>query len=1664
MARRRLNKKVALMGSTVFLLLALIAVAVILKLSRNPAQFVADGDAAKAAGDYESARRNYSKAVGLTRSTQDKIELYFKLADVFGQMRDWRGIEACWGQIVTADPQNLRARVGRLKHAYVLADSLSGVGQSLNDHWNEVLKQTTELMEVAQKAGMLNEPVAQWEPSFGATEETRWTGGIRRLGPCLHFLRGRAAFEMASLGSGTSPDELLEQAQGSLEKARETDPNSPDIYHYLAQVVLQKGEKAASRGDLQQKEIAAKQADTILAGGAKASGDAPQACINLLTRRFAVARAGQVTAVRAQMQALQADYQELARKFPDNANVFAVVAEFYSVCSAYSGSTASAETLNRAIEAAEKAIALDKSSVLYARFASRLYHRKYSLFGDEAALGRAISLAEQALKLPDAQDVPGPRQYARQVGRLSLDAFLLRCYVGRMLSADKSSPQRAELLAKAETAVREIEQIRGSGQNPQVVMWQGMLDLVKGNTSKAIRSLYAAYEQIKTSSTPQERDAFLACTLADIFKGTTEIGAVIEFLGSALSAGVIDAQPGVLLDYGDALLRARSYDMVLNAVGIFDERFGQTQRSKLLQIGALIGKGHIPEAEEAISKLDSSDPNVLRLGMSLDLAKGVQLRGALRQQRASNDGSSIALTPVETDDKGRGGRSVETLTAELRNCERHQADLMLRLLKAAPAVVDEQDVAQLFGSLVAQKEIAAARDIVDAFLKHSPESVEMLSYKGLLSEADPSSCPEPRRREIREGAIRSLQDPMRRSIELGLLYQQQEQPDKAVAQWREVLSATTVKTAEGEPAYLRARQLSPRHEAASHLFDLARRQKDWGLAEEVTQLARQDNLDDCGGYLFAARLAFAKGENKDALSNLDECLRQRPIFSYGYMLRGNVQVALGNQLAAVEDLKKAASLNPMDSLVAKALANALYMRNNQLGDQRSSEQELEAKQALERAIALDPRDINLLAVYAEMVGRDEPLKALALYQTIQANSPSMTNAVMFAKLATQTALKEADQVKKRAFFAMAESAFQQARKMEPGNQLMLQSYAEYYRARGENDKAMQLLAESNDSQLLWRHYFRIGRFDEAAKLLQKMYGEPANRVDALKGLILVAQQTADADNVKKYSEELLTLEDNPTNRMAQIQTYLDLGLAQEAQVRLQSFKEKHPDEPRVLLMEALLARRQGDLDRALNLVNQSLQSNQSSAAALRLRGEIAFLKGDSDQAVIDLKKSRSLDDDPATTTMLAKTYLWAGRHDDAMSELKSVLDKPAAGPEARSLLETVYLKLGRHDAVRQLHADTLAQDPENVDWLSRAAAFAINQREYARAEELYEKAYALKRRDVANQPPTDAVRDRRFTAALDGYLLSLILGAGESAAAGAAWHPEKLTKVLDEGGKYVATSYGAAALCRMAEAKKKLGDAQAVRDYCRKAVDKAWVDERMAAEVLLRVYLLMGGEEVSEYCSDRLRTDPNSVAANYTMFNLAKVKDDYDGAVNYIDRCIALCPPQSPRHTEYIAQKAQILAIAHKKTSDNAYLVKAITAYESLLEKTPKNSNSVVLNNLAYMLAQSNQRLGGALEYAKMALAQMPNEANYLDTYGYVLYRNGRNAEAVQSLTAALQQYEMTGDAPPEVYEHLGMAHEAMSDGRKALLAYRRALEVGAGTMPALMKDRIDSAIGRLAQ
>lgn len=101
--------------------------------------------------------------------------------------------------------------------------------------------------------------------------------------------------------------------------------------------------------------------------------------------------------------------------------------------------------------------------------------------------------------------------------------------------------------------------------------------------------------------------------------------------------------------------------------------------------------------------------------------------------------------------------------------------------------------------------------------------------------------------------------------------------------------------------------------------------------------------------------------------------------------------------------------------------------------------------------------------------------------------------------------------------------------------------------------------------------------------------------------------------------------------------------------------------------------------------------------------------------------------------------------------------------------------------------------------------------------------------------------------------------------------------------------------------------------------------------------------------------------------------------------------------------------VAHTETSDKRYLQRAIGLYESLAKKMPTNSN--VPNNRVYMLAQNDERLDEARRHIERALHAEPDRAAYLDTYAYVLHKQGDNAAALQSMTAAIQQHEVAGTA-----------------------------------------------------
>jgi tetratricopeptide (TPR) repeat protein len=97
------------------------------------------------------------------------------------------------------------------------------------------------------------------------------------------------------------------------------------------------------------------------------------------------------------------------------------------------------------------------------------------------------------------------------------------------------------------------------------------------------------------------------------------------------------------------------------------------------------------------------------------------------------------------------------------------------------------------------------------------------------------------------------------------------------------------------------------------------------------------------------------------------------------------------------------------------------------------------------------------------------------------------------------------------------------------------------------------------------------------------------------------------------------------------------------------------------------------------------------------------------------------------------------------------------------------------------------------------------------------------------------------------------------------------------------------------------------------------------------------------------------------------------------------------------------------------------------------------LNNLAYIYAEGNSNLERSLRLATRAYVLAPEDGPVLDTLGFVLLKNGKTSEALNTLKKAV---ELIPDNP-SVYYHLSLAYKEEGDEAEAIKNLQKALRMG---------------------
>jgi tetratricopeptide (TPR) repeat protein len=1565
MARRkkRLNIKVVIIGLMFLMVFALGAFVVYRRLSRDPHKFLKAAEEALAQKDYESAAGNYGRAFGAAKDDDLKIEILFTLSEFYlindGDLHepDWMKAVGCWQNVVNIDPKHIEGRMKLLDYFYEAANS----GNSRM--WQRIDENSSELLEIMEEKQL-------------------------EADPYVVIAKGRASLEMAHMGEVTDREGVLAEAIEQLEKAKLLSPKDVEIYRYLANTAIVKGQIESAMGIIGAEERAFEKSQEILQQAVAAVGDDPKAHVNLLNAKLTATGRD-----KEKLAALEPEFKALAEKFGSNADVYAALSRFHQ----------SSNNLDNAIETITKANELEPENINYALITSDLHYRKGSIYNDMGQIDIAIDIAEKGLSLPDAQEIAGPREYANKQNRYMLYALLSKYYIDNAIEAAGDDDKQSSVWAdKAGNTVHEIGQILGAEDNVHAIKWRGMLALAQGRETEAIRLMYDAYTQLAATG---QADGMLSYWLAKVFENRPEVGLRRQFLAIALNERVGATKPQVILDYVETFLKTRYWTYPLQYIDAYEKVFGATQRSRRYRIRSYIGSGLFDEAVEKLAEMEPDSVDAIELKTILSRSRLGRIAQA-QKKKTSPSQKQTDSTEEAVD------------AAELPRLRDERNKLVARLLELYPERVKLSVLLIVCNNYVANGDITEARSLIDKFLKHSPDNVSAEIYRRKLSEPDPKNISQERIEQITQEAVGEISDEARRYSIMGEYYRAQGKSDQALTEFKKAYASA--------PEDGRVLELT---------FNSALQNADYSLSEQLAAKARTLNLDECDGNFFSARLDLVREDYKSALNRVDDCLKVRPVFPGCYLLRSQINSKLSRRDEAISDAKTAVSMNPTDGKALKIVASVLYDRNMRLGRNVTPEQYNETKQALEMTIRLNPKEWSIQSLYANYIQEESPSLALAARQQLQKQFPNVSNNLLLGKMALQMALEKKDGPEKEGLLAISSSAYKKAYEMEPDDTGVLNAYSEFLRLTNQQEKVTFL----NKEEGLWQFYLRDGQYEKATEILQELYTTDPKNVLVIRGLVVVAQQTNDTESLKRYSQELLAIDNTVANELLQLRSYLESGLLEEVEPKLASFRERNPQEPRGMLLDAWFAMMKGQLNKALTLIDQNLAIDRENATAWRLRGTINRLLGNTNEAVEDLQKSKSINATATIQMQLAKAYVQTGRVTEAIGELTAALQDERAPVRVRSALEQLYVRTGRKNELKEFYAETLSKYPDSSYWYHRAGRFALTEKNYKDAEEFMKKAWQINQEKGQNN-----------ALVLDFYLETLLSS-------------KQYDKLIKLASKYTDTEFATVAYCQIAQAQMKLGSKSKAILYYRKAIDKAETNEDLILSILNNMSKTVGVREIASWSNEKLQANPNSISANLTMSNLYSRAQEYNNALKHIEKCIEIVGTQSKTWVEYSIKKANILIMAYIKTKDQQYFQGSIAVFEDILAKQPDNGS--VLNNLAFLLADNNEQLEKAIEYARRAHEISPNDPARMDTYAFVLCKTGEYEKAMELLHMAIQRLELASRTVTwDIYEHLGMAQEGLERKGEAAESYRRALDIGGENIFAEDKKRLTEAIERVLQ
>jgi tetratricopeptide (TPR) repeat protein len=459
--------------------------------------------------------------------------------------------------------------------------------------------------------------------------------------------------------------------------------------------------------------------------------------------------------------------------------------------------------------------------------------------------------------------------------------------------------------------------------------------------------------------------------------------------------------------------------------------------------------------------------------------------------------------------------------------------------------------------------------------------------------------------------------------------------------------------------------------------------------------------------------------------------------------------------------------------------------------------------------------------------------------------------------------------------------------------------------------------------------------------------------------------------------------------------------------------------------------------------NQALQIEPDSEDALVGLGELYGQLGDPKRAVEKLKGAVEKHPSPRTLTSLATAYEDLDDYKDAADALKRALEAGSEDERIPPQLANDLTKSGQVDEALKLYQEMAAQSPRDPQIQLHLCEIYLAKHDVVKARAAIDKAKAAAGNNLRVRYAEVAVleeegKNDQAVAAVKSMLDETAKKTySEEEVQNRAVFLERLALLYrnsDQTAQAVDALRQIAVIDPSAAPKVELEaidlyrtakDLPAARAAADAAVKKYPKDPKLAEEHAL---VLADQGKVNDAVAELRAADKGKPNTD----QLIEIASIYEKAKRYADTGKALDEAEKASTSDADKMKVYFQRGAmydHEKKYDESE-----AEFRKVLAMDPDNAGA--LNYLGYSLADRNVRLDEAYQMVKKALDLAPDQYAYMDSLGWVYYRQGKLDQAEELLVRAVEQ---TKD--PTVHDHLGDVYLKEGKTKDAVAQWQASLK-----------------------